>query len=260
MYERENDHVSIDSQWLTSFPLFEPLVNSLVPFGPLAKPPSIKELNQILDIPDVSFVAQEEKTKNFEESYEARIFLKQEVQTRHNNWHDFFNALVWHRFIKSKRTINQLHYYLSKSRYPSKHRLAAENMLTLFDENGAVVIASNELYLNLIREHRWHELFWQQREHFHDHIKVIIFGHGLYEKALHPYVGLTAKCLLFVAQDNAHSCIDTLIARYLQNNKDHLRTSMLAPLPILGVPGWWEQNNDEQFYENKNYFRPRASQ
>jgi hypothetical protein len=216
-------------------------------------------LNQFLDVEDISFVSQQPKSDNFEDAYESRIFLKQEVQTRDNSWHDFFNALVWQCFLKSKRMINQLHYHLQKNRYLSKHRSAAENMLTLFDENGAIVIASNELFLTLIREHRWHELFWQRREELQKHVKVIIFGHGLYEKALRPYLGLTAQCLMFVAEDNSLSYVDTLIADYLEKNKNDLRTSMLCPLPILGLPGWWKQNSEEQFYENKEYFRPAVA-
>lgn len=255
MHARENSVVSVDSQWFTAFPLFEPLLKTLMPLRACMSPPPVTELNRMLHVENINFVSQLE----CEESYESRIFLKQEVPTRENNWHDFFNALVWKNFLKSKRTINQLHYYLQKSRYPSKHRLAAENMLTLFDENGAIVIASCELYLDLIREHRWHELFWQKRESFHQHVKVIIFGHGLYEKALRPYIGLTAKCLMFVAEDVMHFCADSRIADYLRENKNNLNTAMLSPLPILGIPGWWEHNNDEQFYENKNYFRPAAS-
>jgi hypothetical protein len=30
----------------------------------------------------------------------------------------------------------------------------------------------------------------------------------------------------------------------------------LSPLPVLGVPGWWGGNEQENFYENTDYFRP----
>jgi hypothetical protein len=30
----------------------------------------------------------------------------------------------------------------------------------------------------------------------------------------------------------------------------------LAPLPVLGVPGWWPDNVHEAFYDNVAYFRP----
>lgn len=251
--------MSIDSKSFFSSPLFEPLLPMLAQFGPLDKPPSIEVLNQILDVDNLKFVPQKAQWDNFEDAYEPRIFLKQEVQTRDHSWHDFFNALVWKRFLKSKRIINRLHFNLQKSRHPSKNRLPAENMLTLFDENGAIVIAKSDYFLNLIRQHRWHELFWQNREILSDQVEVIIFGHGLYEKALCPYIGITAQCLMFVADDSSLSSVDALVAEYLDENNYELKPSLLAPLPILGLPGWWEQNNDEQFYENKNYFRPAAA-
>ena len=31
----------------------------------------------------------------------------------------------------------------------------------------------------------------------------------------------------------------------------------LSPLPILGIPGWWNGNEDPRFYENKSYFRKK---
>ena len=30
----------------------------------------------------------------------------------------------------------------------------------------------------------------------------------------------------------------------------------LQPLPVLGVPGWWPDNEAEGFYDNRDYFRP----
>ena len=30
----------------------------------------------------------------------------------------------------------------------------------------------------------------------------------------------------------------------------------LSPLPVLGVPGWWDGNEQEEFYDNTGYFRP----
>ena len=33
----------------------------------------------------------------------------------------------------------------------------------------------------------------------------------------------------------------------------------LAPLPVLGVPGWWAANEAASFYDNRDYFRPGRS-
>jgi len=29
----------------------------------------------------------------------------------------------------------------------------------------------------------------------------------------------------------------------------------LSPLPVLGVPGWWPDNERESFYDDADYFR-----
>ena len=33
-----------------------------------------------------------------------------------------------------------------------------------------------------------------------------------------------------------------------------------APLPVLGVPGWWPANRDPRFYEDAQVFRPGRRQ
>lgn len=214
----------------------------------------------------------------FEDGYEPRIYLRGEVQTREQSWHDFFNALVWHGLPKAKKMINKLQYELLRQRNTPRissnintaqpmsngefehkqdysFRTPVENMLTLFDENGAIVLSSNPLLLELIKSHRWHELFWVRRKEFQEQIKVIIFGHGLFEKAINPYIGITAQALL-IEDDNANN-IDNYLACFLKENPEKLTTSNLHPLPILGIPGWWPENEKESFYANKNYFRDK---
>lgn len=229
---------------------------ALLQFAPYEPLPDIEKLNKVLSISNLAFVPQAPKSREFNDAYEPRIFLKQEVQTRANSWHDFFNALVWQSFTHSKRVINKLHYNLQKERFPSKERTPAENMLTLFDENGALVVSCDKLLLDLIRAHRWHELFWQRRKYTQENLKIIVFGHGLYEKALKPFVGITAQCLLLAVKDIRQLCADELVARFLEQRSNNLTPKDLSPLPILGMPTWWEQNNDEEFYANTNYFRP----
>lgn len=238
---------------LSTSPLYAPLWPALAHFKHHKSLPSIKDLNVLLSTDQIQFVAQCAKSDDFESGYEPRIYLRGEIQTREQNWHDFFNALVWHQFSQSKKIINQLHFELQKKRYPNKQRLPAENMLTLFDENGAIVIAKNPELLELIKQHRWHELFWQRRDEVKEHLKIFIFGHGLYEKSLDPYIGLTAQTLLFV--DENPTCVDSLTSKYLDLKGEHLDTTVLHPLPILGIPGWWSANENEDFYFNKNYFR-----
>lgn len=239
---------------LSQLPPFEQLSQTLDKFSNFNRLPTPDELSRVLSVGGITFVAQSAKSADFFDGYEQRIFLKGEVQTRENSWHDFFNALVWHQFPHTKKAINQWQYQLQLSRQGTKQRTSAENMLTLFDENGCIVLSRNADLLDLIRQHRWHELFWRQRESVERDLKVIVFGHGIFEKSLTPYVGLTAKCLLFIEKDSTP--IDFVVDDFLNQRGADLRTTDLFPLPLLGVPGWWPDNNDENFYANAKYFRP----
>ncbi len=244
------------SKPLTESILFEPLWYGLSLFKGLERLPLPQELNDMLSIEGIRFVPQDGKCSDFEFGYEPRIFLRGEVQTREDSWHDFFNALVWHQFPQTKKIINQLQYEHLKQRYPKKDRSAIENMLTLFDENGAIVISENSFLLDLIKAHRWHEFFWVHREEMKTQVKVIIFGHGLYEKAINPYIGITAQALLI--ENRSINNVDNFLSEYFKSNADQLNTKDLNPLPILGIPGWWPDNEDESFYANKNYFRTKG--
>ncbi len=262
---------------LSQSAIFEPLWPSLGLFADLDQLPGPGQLNERLRVESIRFVPQGAKSSEFEDGYEPRIYLQGEVQTREESWHDFFNALVWHEFPQAKKMINKLQYELLRQRYTPRvltdtnnieavigseidhkqhcsFRTPAENMLTLFDENGVIVLSSNPLLLELIKSHRWHELFWERREEFKAHAKVIIFGHGLYEKAINPYIGITAQALLIENQNITN--LDTFLVEFFSVKANTLATSDLYPLPILGIPGWWPDNEFESFYANEKYFRP----
>ena len=91
-----------------------------------------------------------------------------------------------------------------------------------------------------------------------------LFGHGLYEKALQPYVGMAGQGLLIkveqvfftwpLVQQLAH--LDSLLADYLAAPEHCRSTRDLSPLPLLGVPGWTADNDCAAYYDNTAYFRP----
>jgi len=49
--------------------------------------------------------------------------------------------------------------------------------------------------------------------------------------------------------------VDRSIAERLRDPERFLAPQMLSPLPVLGVPGWWPENEREDFYDNERYFR-----
>lgn len=215
----------------------------------------------------IKVVAQDDKPNAFEQHYAPRIYLSGEIQTRRHNWHDFFQFLSWFLFPQTKAVINALHLEPAQARFQQgihDRRSPLENMLSLFDEGGAVVVSSNPELLSLVCEFRWKELFWQQRQQLQQQLQCYTFGHAVYEKALMPYVGMTANTILLEVDNDFFQmeltqqliAIDQMLAELLRNNQRYQKPKDLQPFPILGMPGWDPDNNEERYYDNQHYFRP----
>ena len=211
----------------------------------------------------IRFVPHAPRSKDFQDGFEPRAFLKGEVQMRALDWHDLFNALVWMTFPTTKAVINARHYE-SLSGGESGNRPAARDALTLLDEDGMVILSSDAGLLELVREFRWKELFWIRREQVRKRMRFFLFGHALYHKALDPFVGMTGKGVLFEVPDsfaqlplNAQVAeADRLLAAHVWDRKRLSHGREFSPLPVLGVPGWWGGNEEQAFYENTEHFRP----
>ena len=87
-------------------------------------------------------VRQDAKATRFEARYEPRAYLKGELQVRENDWHDFFNVLVWLTFPRAKAALNARHYQSQQACAGQVNRGAAQDALTLLDESGVIVVAS----------------------------------------------------------------------------------------------------------------------
>ena len=142
--------------------------------------------------------AQQRGKLPFEAQYEPRCYLSGEVQMRAHNWHDLLNALVWLTFPKTKAVLNARHYHALIEEKASGHtrRGAVRDVNTLLDESGVIVAYADAELARLLRNFKWKELFWQRRERVMAGMGFYLLGHGLYEKALLPYVGLTGQGLL----------------------------------------------------------------
>jgi hypothetical protein len=196
-------------------------------------------------------------------SYERRIFERGEVVCRPEDWHDLFNALVWLSFPLAKAALNARHVSEMEREVPGQ-RGRVRDALTLFDEGGLIVASTDGGLLQLIREFRWKELFWTRRADVVARMRFFVFGHALYEKALAPFVGVTATALLvdveaeFLALDlvSQLAAVDRRVAPIIAAPNRIRSPRDLSPLPVLGVPGWCRDNESEQFYSNTDYFRP----
>lgn len=192
--------------------------------------------------------------------YEQRIHDEGLVPLRRANWHDLFNALVWLTFPLTKAALNRAHVEALRDQSGTR-RSRRRDALTLFDESGVVVLSRNRAALDGMRGFEWKRGFWDERDTLLATTRIMIFGHGLYEKALSPYVGMTGHALLLETPDDADSpesaaligWADALVANVLRARISQPRD--LSPLPVLGVPGWWDANGEASFYDNASYFR-----
>lgn len=271
--------LSWDPEFASRSPLYGPLHRWADEFSSFrAAWPSLDDYQRVLDNHDepiltaagkpIKIVRQEANPGCFEEHYAPRIYFTGEIQTRTENWHDFFQFLTWFIFPKTKAVINAIHIPAAKQRLCGEaepgRRSAIENMLSLFDEGGAVVVSSDKSLLQLIRDFRWKTLLWERRNELAAKLQCITFGHALYEKALTPYVGMTANCILLPVDDDFFAkemteqlaWLDAQLAQMFATGKTLTQPKDLTPLPILGLPGLDPDNQQETYYDNVEYFRP----
>jgi len=87
--------------------------------------------------------------------YEERIYQKAEVSTRLGSWHDFFNALVWATYPKTKAALNQRQHAVSCQ---TLVRGREQDRLAMFDEGGLICLQTPS-----------------------SEASVLVFGHALFE-------------------------------------------------------------------------------
>ncbi|MBM3368468.1 MAG: DUF3025 domain-containing protein [Betaproteobacteria bacterium] len=184
------------------------------------------------------------------EYYEVHLSATGEVHTRAENWHDLFNALAWLAFPRTKARINAMH----AAQIPKETGIRGKlrDMLTLFDEGGAIVACANPELEALVRQHRWKELFWARRAEVLAGLRIRVVGHALLEMALRPRPGLTCK-VIFIGPDDDP---DTSAERWLAAHDGNGTTRDLVSLPVFGYPGWLLGSDSAAFYHDERYFRP----
>jgi hypothetical protein len=122
------------------------------------------------------------------------------------------------------------------------------------------VLSSDASLLDDVREFRWKRLFVERRANVIATMRVHVFGHALLDKALRPYVGMSAHAILlqvpeehFVQQRMTQ--LDTIDMLAADAVRSLTTPRSLSPLPVLGIPGWWRENEEPAFYDNAAYFR-----
>lgn len=193
-------------------------------------------------------------------AYEAFIAETGMVPTR-ENLHDFFNALVWLTFPAIKVQLNARQAAEIAAMGVREFRGGVRDAATLFDENAALLVTRDVDLLEALRTHQWEQVFLQERDRFQAGTEIILFGHALMEKLVKPYKAITAHAWPVIVDTSYHplsstgriSYLDMRVAAQLTGG---LQPGAFTPLPVLGVPGWWP-DQDEAFYADKAVFRPR---
>ncbi|MBD1391246.1 DUF3025 domain-containing protein [Neiella sp. HB171785] len=244
--------------WRQCSPLFANLQQQAAATSELKCWPEPASLAQHLQLQNIKLVSQT-ALDQAGMSYESYVAEFNAVPTR-NNWHDFFNAVIWSQLPYSKKLMNQLH-VADIQRY-GKPRSKRRDALTLLDECGVLLLCSESKWRDALNEHRWHDLFWHWRSGWGKTISPLVVGHALYEQAFAPHLGWCGKALVLMVDDDfaalslaqQYAEADRLLAAKLPTLES---PRQLKPLPILGVPGWHQEPIEASFFDDQSYFRPK---
>ena len=234
--------------------LVHPIFDSVRPFFERLKDFSLEELNCLTE--EKKIRTESGKPIRFvppapsDPYYEVHLFETGRVQTRPESKHDLFNALAWLAFPKTKARINAMHAaeIPKERRSNGGKRGRLRDMLTIFDEGGAIAVCRDDV-AELLRQARWRELFVER----HRDLRIVVVGHAVLEQALQlsgpPHPGITCKVIF---ADPARD-LDAQAADWLGAVGRTPRD--MPPLPVFGYPGWFPGSDRPGFYDDERYFR-----
>ncbi|HEX4479722.1 MAG TPA: DUF3025 domain-containing protein [Rudaea sp.] len=201
------------------------------------------------------FITQTRELEDEGLHYESRIDAHGAIATRPANWHDLLNALIWIRYPRLKAALNRRQVAEIAVAGP-KQRTRAQCALTHFDEAGVIVVLRDASLLPAWDAHDWTDLFWKRRDAWRSGDAVaIVFGHALLEHALRADQLLCGKTLVLVADTDPANAVDAIANRIADATL--LRDPQeLRPLPLSGIPGWLDVNENAMFYRTAACFSP----
>ena len=183
--------------------------------------------------------------------YEQQILQTACVPTRADTWHDVMNALVWLRFPHFKAALNASH-VVAMADEAGALRGRRRDALTMLDESGVWVTSARATLSDALRDRDWQTLFWNQRAAVITQMQFVVVGHALLEKMLRPYPAITGKCLILHENASSGTVSENLVSAAVKNLSS---PAELAPLPLLGIPGWDTHNELMSYYQNPAVFR-----
>ncbi|WP_025653217.1 MULTISPECIES: DUF3025 domain-containing protein [unclassified Psychrobacter] len=218
----------------------------------------------------LNFVSQEALSEG--EAYESFIGTSGKIPTR-DNLHDLFNGSIWLTFPKTKALLNYYHMVEIAQQGIGASRGRVRDTITVFDENGAVLVTSEPRIGEALINFDWQASLiepraqWDNPQQLNSQSRaaVYVFGHALLEQLIKPRKPLCAHSIVILVPQDFFALplsarmvyLDGKIAQYMDKllSQDNVTPRQLAPLPILGVPHFWAENADMSFYEDNYVFR-----
>lgn len=260
------------SAWLPTFPRASAALSQFCPqvLGKLAASAVFPRVSEWCELapsassaqPCARFVTQDERAIRAAGGYDFYIRETGSVPSREDSWHDLFNALIWLHYPGTKQLIHQLQLADHAARAEPGRRTPLGDVATLFDECGVIMLSSDESLFTDLSELRWRRLFYERRAELARNARFLVVGHALLHALLNPYIGLMGHALLVPAPSEVladmaqtRAFVDRWSEQFLAARLH--RPSDLKPLPLLGVPGYVD-NDSADFYDSlPEYFRTR---
>ena len=216
------------------------------------------------------FVSQDALSEG--EAYESFIGATGNIPTR-DNLHDLFNGSIWLTFPKTKALLNYYHMLEITAQGIGASRGRVRDTITVFDENGAILVTAEPSIGEALVGFDWQGSLIEPREQWespkqldeNSQAAVYVFGHALLEKLLQPRKALCAHSIVIhVTQDFFALPLSERIGHLDQKVTDYIEALLsrpdvtprkLSPLPILGVPHFWADNANPNFYDDSQVFR-----
>lgn len=215
----------------------------------------------------IIFIEQNQLPDNV--AYETHIAKTGQIPTR-DNFHDLLNGVIWLNFPKTKAVFNHLHHADIDKNGVQSSRSTLRNILTLFDENGGIVVSSREVILQHLIHFSWQNALFDNRQAWQNPQKTADFfpiGHALLEKLIQPRNNITAHLLLILVDNHWFSqtitqqkqTLDDFLSQFFyqlgQMDDSLLSAKMFQPLPVLGIPNFCDDNQQLEFYQDLTVFR-----
>jgi hypothetical protein len=224
------------------------------------EPPSLAALNAwaqaaALALPDGRALRFAEAAAPSALAYERSVAHAAVVPTRPGDRHDAFNALAWLAFPRTKAALNAVHVRAGAAA-TANGRGRDRDAATLLDESGLLLACADATLAEMLRAHRWRDLFVVRAAEVAATLVPFALGHGLLAKLARPYRALTAHALVLPldAAVATRQAVDAAAATAIA--EPGFVPSRLTALPVAALPGWDGEGLGARLFDDASVFRP----